>query len=147
MAGGGGMNRGARGWRWLALAALPGGCGPAAEKAPPPTRPQMTVIRHNDGTAQRLAVGAPVRIPGILHLDFEHGAMVANFMPPVPPPGVPVPARDPDFVCADLDIDMPLWGELMPLSGRAATVTGTVAPPPGPGACPIYLDHVRVAPR
>jgi len=70
-----------------------------------------------------------------------------NRLPRLPPPGVPIRGPDPDFVCADLDIDMPLWGELMPLSGRTVTVTGTVAPHPAPGACPIYLDHVRVVPR
>ena len=107
----------------------------------------MTVIRHNDGTAQRLAIGAPVRFPGMLYLDFERGAAVENFRPPAPPPGVAGTGPGPDFVCADLDIDIDTWGRLMPLSGRPVTATGTVARPVGPSVCAIRLDHVRVVPR
>src|SRR4051794_33246638 len=101
MAGDPRMMRGAEGWRCLALAALLSGCQRVPEKAAPPS-PQPTVIRHNDGTAQRLQPGASVSFPGTLYLDFEHGAWVANFMPHMPPPGVPITGPDPDFICADL---------------------------------------------
>lgn len=107
----------------------------------------MTEIRHNDGSAERLAIGAPVRFPGFLYLDFERGAWVGNDLPTPPRPGIRSEGFGPDFVCADLDIDINTWGRLWPLSTKPVTVTGTVVPHSGPDACPIRLDHVRVVPR
>ena len=140
------MNRAISVWPSLALLALTGACQRAAEQPPAP-RLVETLIQHNDGTAERLRLGALVRIQGMLWLDFEHGAYVANYLPEPPAPGTRSSGFGPDFICADLDIDMDTWGRLMPLSGRAVTATGMVTRKAGDSACPIRLDHVRVVPR
>jgi hypothetical protein len=132
--------------QWLGAIALLGACAQSREEAGL-THSSPTVVDHNDGTAERLPIGAPVRFPGVLHLDFERGAWIGNFLTPVPAPDAPAAPVNPDFICADLQIDVDRWGRLWPLSTRPVTVFGTVASRPESGPCPIYLTNVQVVRR
>jgi hypothetical protein len=107
----------------------------------------MPTIRHNDGTAGRVAVGQRVRFEGVLYYDFERGTWVGNYLPEPPPEGKPDdPDRNADFICADLDtLDFPRMARL---SGRRVTVIGTAAPQTETDQpCALFLTRVQIRPR
>jgi hypothetical protein len=125
-----------------ALAALMLLCGAAAPL-------ECTIIRHNDGAAQRVAMGERVRFEGFLFADFERGVSVETRRRYPPPTGsLYDPAKDADWVCADLEFRMDVFPRMQRLSGFPVSVTGTASPnPEHEGACPLFLRHVEVARR
>jgi hypothetical protein len=108
----------------------------------------IPVIRHNDGTVQRLKVGDKVRFAGLVKVGFEYPTSIANYRPQVPAPGAKYDsATDRDFICADLDIPVSKWHSLFKIEGKPVVATGIVAEQrlhPRPGFCPLLLKDVRL---
>ena len=106
-------------------------------------------IRHNDGSAERVAIGEHVRFEGFLVADFERGVWVGNRR--LNPPLLNTrydPAKDADYVCADLEIRFEDFPRMQSLSGFPVSVSGIASPhPEGEQGCPLFLRHVRVTRR
>jgi len=107
------------------------------------------VIRHNDGTAERVTFGQRVRFEGFLLAIFERGVSVETMRRHIPRPGTRYhPERDADWVCADLEFRADQFPRMQSLSGFPVTVTGIAAPnPEHEDTCPLFLRQVRVVRR
>ena len=109
----------------------------------------LTIIAHNDGTAEKLKVGQRVAFVGMIYVGM-HGTWIGNYIPEPPAAGTKAaPNADEDFVCADLLVPVTENQGLFRLEGKRVTAIGTVRSVRtyGPGRCPLALGEVTIRPR